>query len=48
MKSTDAKSSTNTDSYVEVMIKILKVGDHVRISQYKNIFAKDYNSNWSE
>ena len=40
MKSTDAKSSTNTDSYVEVMIKILKVGDHVRISQYKNIFAR--------
>ena len=25
-----------------------KVGDHVRISQYKNIFAKGYASNWSE
>ena len=24
------------------------VGDHVRISNYKNIFAKDYASNWSE
>ena len=25
-----------------------KVGDHVRISQYKNIFAKRYTPNWSE
>ena len=25
-----------------------KIGDHVRISKYKNIFAKDYASNWSE
>ena len=25
-----------------------KVGDHVRISKYKNIFAKGYASNWSE
>ena len=25
----------------------LKVGDHVRISKYKNIFAKWYVSNWS-
>ena len=25
-----------------------KVGDHVRISKYKNIFAKGYVSNWSE
>ena len=25
-----------------------KVGDHVRISKYKNIFAKGYNQNWSE
>ena len=24
-----------------------KVGDHVRISKYKNIFAKDYVPNWS-
>ena len=23
------------------------VGDHVRISNYKKIFAKDYASNWS-
>ena len=25
-----------------------KVGDHVRISKYKNIFAKGYTVNWSE
>ena len=25
-----------------------KVSDHVRISKYKNIFAKRYVSNWSE
>ena len=25
-----------------------KVGDHVRISKYKNIFAKTYAPNWSE
>ena len=25
-----------------------KVGDHVRISKYKNIFAKGYTSNWFE
>ena len=25
-----------------------KVGEHVRISKYKNIFAKGYAPNWSE
>ena len=25
-----------------------KVGDHVRVSKYKNIFAKEYAPNWSE
>ena len=25
-----------------------KVGDHVRISKYKNVFAKGYTPNWSE
>ena len=25
-----------------------KVRDHVRISKYKNIFAKGYTPNWSE
>ena len=26
----------------------LKIGDHMRISKYKNIFAKGYTPNWSE
>ena len=25
-----------------------KVGDHIRISKYENIFAKGYTPNWSE
>ena len=25
-----------------------KIGDHVRISRYKNIFATGYTPNWSE
>ena len=25
-----------------------KVGDHVRISKFKNVFAKGYTTNWSE
>ena len=42
------------DSYVEYNEDFtkkspkLKVGDHVRISKYKNIFAKGYVPNWSE
>ena len=42
------------DSYAEYnenLIKkhpIFKVGNHVRISKYKNIFAKGYTPNWSE
>ena len=28
--------------------RIFKVGDHVRVSKYKNIFAKGYTPNWSE
>ena len=31
----------------KLKIKILN-GDHVRISKYKNIFAKEYMPNWSE
>ena len=33
---------------VDVTDNKLKVGDHVRISKYKNIFAKGYTPNWSE
>ena len=42
------------DSYVEYNEDLnkknpkFKVGDHVRISKYKNIFAKGYLPNWSE
>ena len=42
------------DSYVEYNEDFnkkdpkFKVGDHVRISKYKNIFAKGYAPNWSE
>ena len=25
-----------------------KIGDHVKISKYKNVFAKGYTPNWSE
>ena len=25
-----------------------KIGDHVRVSKYKNVFAKRYAPNWSE
>ena len=50
MKSIDVTS----DSYAEYKEDFnkqdskFKVGDHVRISKYKNIFAKGYNPNWSE
>ena len=45
MKPIDVKDNTyiNTDREVND-----KVGDHVRISNYKNIFAKCYTPNWSE
>ena len=32
----------------KIMIKIIKVGDYVRIWKYKNIISKGYTSNWSE
>ena len=50
MKPIDVKS----DSYAEYNKESdekdtkFKVGDHVRISKYKNIFAKGYAPNWSE
>ena len=33
---------------IHISIPKFKVGDHVRISKYKNIFAKGYMPNWSE
>ena len=50
MKPVDVKSSTYIDSSKEVNDKDpkCKISDTVRISKYKNIFAKDYAPNWSE
>ena len=50
MKSVDVKSSTYIDSSKEISEKSpkFKIGDTVRISKYKNIFAKGYVPNWSE
>ena len=50
MKPADVKDNTYIDFEKEVNDKNpkFKVGDHVRISKYKNIFAKMYMPNWSE
>ena len=55
MKPVDVKDNAYIDSIElnsekEVNDKDLKfkVGDLVRISEYKNIFAKGYTPNWSE
>ena len=50
MKPVDVKDNTYIDFEKEVNDKDpkFKVGDHVRISKYKNIFAKGYTPNWSE
>ena len=50
MKPIDVKDNTYIDSSKEVNDKDVKfkVGDHVRTSKYKSIFAKGYTLNWSE
>ena len=50
MKPVHVKDSTYIDFEKEVNDKDpkSKVGEHVRISKYKNIFAKGYTRNWSE
>ena len=50
MKPIDVKDNTYIDFKKESNGKNpkFKVGDHVRISKYKNIFAKGYMPNWSE
>ena len=50
MKPFDIKDKTYTDFKKEVNDRDpkFKVGDHVRISKCKNIFAKAYMPNWSE
>ena len=42
----DSYAEYNEDSYKEDTK--FNVGDHVRISKYKNIFAKGYAPSWSE
>ena len=50
MKPIDVKDNT----YIDFGKKVndndpkFKVGDHLRISKYKNIFAKGYTPNWGE
>ena len=50
MKPIDVKDNTyiNADKEINNKDPKFKVGDHVRISRYKNIFAKGYMPNWSE
>ena len=50
MKPADAEDNTYIGFKKEINDKDpkFKVGDHVRISKYKNMFAKGYTPNWSE
>ena len=50
MKPIDVKDNIyiNTSKEINNKDPKFKVGDHVRISKYKNIFAKGYMPNWSE
>ena len=50
MKPIDVKDNTyiNTDKEINNKDPKFKVGDRVRISKYKNTFAKGYTPNWSE
>ena len=50
MKPIDVKDNAyiNTGKEINNKDPKFKVGDHVRISKYKNIFAKGYMPNWSE
>ena len=50
MKPIDLKDNKDIDFVKEVNdnYRKFKVGDHVRISKYKSIFAEGYTPNWSE
>ena len=50
MKPVDVKSNTYTDSSEEINNNDskFKIGDIVRISKYKPVFAKSYVPNWSD
>ena len=49
MKPIDVKDNTyiNTSKEINNKDPKFKVGDHVRISKFKNMFAKGYAPNWS-
>ena len=50
MKPVDVKSYTYIDSSKEINAKNpkFKIGDNVKISKHKKVFAKGYTPNWSE
>ena len=50
IKPIDVKNNAhiNIDKKVNDEYPKFKVGDPVRISKYKNVFAKGYTPNWSE
>ena len=48
IKPVDVKSRTYIDKEINNKYPKFKIDDLVRISKYKNIFAKGYVSNWSE
>ena len=48
MKFVDVKDNKNIDLSKESKNPKFKGDDYVRISKYKNIFAKGYTPNWSE
>ena len=50
LKPIDVKDNTyiNIDKEVNDKMPKFKAGDHVKISKYKNVFAKGYTRNWSE
>ena len=50
MKHVDVKSNLCIGSSKEINNKNpkFKIGDNVRISKYKNVFAKGYTPNWPE
>ena len=50
MKLADVEDNTYIDFEKKVNDRDpkFKIGDHVKISKYENIFAKRYTANWSE
>ena len=48
MKPIDVRDNNNKRVYIDEKRSRFKVGDRVRISKFKNIFAKGYTPNWSK